>query len=276
MTIDMNPVMEVMHRYVPKGFAPKAAIVLGSGLSLLSEQLINPVSIPFQAIPGVRAGTVAGHASLLMMGYLNEVPVVCLRGRLHRYEGDVYDSLHIFMQMIRRLGATTVLLTGAVGSLRPEVPAGELVMVTDHINFQFNNPLVGHNDDTIGPRFVSLEEAYHLGLQDIMEKSAKKMGLTLHKGVYLCTLGPSFETPAEIRAFKQWGADVVGMAVVPEVIIARKNGLKVACVTAVTNLAVGLSDVTVTHDVTLQQGELGARKLIKLIPEFLSEMNKVY
>lgn len=265
----MADVMQVISRYAPKGFSPKVGMILGSGMSSLAEQIVNPVSIPYQAIPGLQSGGVSGHASLLVMGTLNDVPVVCLRGRLHMYEGIPHDSVRTLVRIIRRLGASVFLSTAAVGSLRTDVPPGELMMVTDHINFQPSNPLVGPNDESIGPRFVSMDDAYDLGLQDIMQTAADKAGIPLARGVYIATLGPSFETPAEIRAFKQWGADAVGMSVAPEVIIARHCGLRVVCVCAITNMAAGLSSEKITHEGTLHYGEIGARKFAKLIPEFM-------
>jgi xanthosine phosphorylase len=275
----MNPtmaeVMEVIGRYVPKGFAPKVGIILGSGLSSLAEQITNPVSIPYQAIPGLQVGGVSGHASLLVMGYLQGVPVVCLRGRLHLYEGASYSSIRTLIQIVKRLGASALLITCAAGSLRAEVGASELMMINDHINFHPGNPLVGPNDESVGPRFVSMDDAYDPMLQDLMTKAAEKLDIPLAKGVYLSTLGPSFETPAEIRAFKIWGADAVGMSVVPEVIIARHVGLRVACVAAITNLAAGMSVEKISHEGTLHFGELAARKLVKLIPEFVKDAQNV-
>jgi len=272
MDVTMSQVMEVIARYAPKGFSPKMGLILGSGLSSLAEQITQPVTIPFQAIPGLQEGSVAGHASLLVMGYLNNIPVVCLRGRLHLYEGAPYSAIRTLIHIIKHLGATTLLITCAAGSMREEAGPGELMMITDHINFQPGNPLVGPNDESIGPRFVGMEDAYDPLLQEVMGKAAARLAIPLHKGVYLSTLGPSFETPAEIRAFKSWGADAVGMSVVSEVIVARHSGLRVACVAAITNAAAGLSTEKITHEGTLQFGEIAARKLIKLVPEFMKDM----
>src|SRR5579885_49913 len=275
MSPQMAEVMQVINRYAPQGFVPKAGLILGSGLSSLADQITNPVSIPYQAIPGLQAGGVAGHASLLVMGYLNNVPIVCLRGRLHLYEGVSYESIRILVRIVRRLGASAFIITCAAGSMRPEVGPGDLMMINDHINFHPGNPLVGPNDETIGPRFVSMEDAYDPMLQELMQGAANRIGILLSRGVYISTLGPSFETPAEIRAYRQWGADAVGMSVVPEVIIARHSGMRVACVAAITNAAAGLSKEKISHEGTLHFGEIAARKLIKLIPEFMKDMNNV-
>ena len=271
MTVSMSQVMEVIRRYQPKSFAPKIGMILGSGLSELAEQIQQPVTIPYQAIPGMQTGTVAGHASLMAMGHLNDVPVVCMRGRLHLYEGVPHESLRIMVRIMKHMGCRALLVTGAVGSLRENVGPGEVVMITDHINFQPGNPMVGSNDESEGSRFFGMEDAYDPGFQDIMKASAKKLAIPLHQGVYLSVLGPSFETPAEIRAFKTWGADMVGMSVVPEVIVARHCGLRVAGLAAVTNLAAGMSAEKITHEGTLQFGQLAARKMTKLVMEFVKE-----
>ena len=265
----MVDVMKAIERYIPRNFFPKVGMILGSGLSALADQISNSVTVPYQAIPGLQTGSVAGHASLLVMGYLNSIPVVCLRGRLHLYEGASYEAIRTLVRIVKNLGCNTFIITGAAGSLHEEIGAGELMMITDHINLHPGNPLVGANDESIGPRFFSMEDAYDEGLQVAMQAAADKFQIPLHTGVYISTLGPSFETPAEIRAFKKWGADAVGMSVVPEVIIARHCGMKVVCVTAITNLAAGLSQEKITHEGTLRFGEIAARKLTKMIPEFV-------
>lgn len=276
MSPSMDEVMGVIQRHVPKGFTPKIGMILGSGMSSLAEQITNAVSVPYQVIPGLHSGSIAGHASLLVMGYLNNMPIVCLRGRIHLYEGGSYESIRILIRIVRKLGCNIFLITAAVGSMREDTVPGDLLMVTDHMSMHPGNPLLGLNDESIGPRFISLEDAYDVGLQEIMLESAAKLGIKLHKGVYIATLGPSFETPAEIRAYKQWGADVVGMSVVPEVIIARHCGMRVACVAAVTNAASGLSKGKITHEGTLHYGEIASRNLVKLLPIFIKGANDLY
>lgn len=271
MTIAMDEVMKVIQRYAPRDFAPKVGMILGSGLSGLAEQIESPASVPYQAIPGLQTSTVAGHASLLVMGRINSVPVVCLRGRLHPYEGDLFESIRTLIYIIRHLGCNTLIITCAVGSMLMDVPPGEVMMITDHINFQGCNPLVGKIDESAGSRFVSMNDAYDLGLQDQMNAAARKLNIPLASGVYISTLGPSFETPAEIRAFKQWGADVVGMSVAPEVIVARQCGLNVVCLAAISNYAAGLTKEKMTHEATLQQAGTASHKMTKLVAEFLKD-----
>lgn len=270
MAVTMQETMDVIRKYAPN-FTPKIGMILGSGLGSLAEQIAHPITIPYQAIPGLSSGHVQGHASLLELGYMNDVPVVCLKGRLHLYEGVPYEAVRTLVRIVKNLGASKLIVTGAAGSLREDVGAGEVVMLTDHINFHPGNPLMGPNDESIGPRFMSMENAYDPVLREIFSGVANRLSIPLYEGVYLSVLGPSFETPAEIRAFQTLGADVIGMSVVPEVIVARHCGLKVLGLAAVTNLAAGLSSEKISHDGTLHYGEISARKLVKLIPEFVKE-----
>jgi len=269
----MQETIQAIRRFAPN-FNPKIGIILGSGLGALAEEIQSPITIPYQAIPGLVSGHVSGHASLLVMGYLQGVPVVCLKGRLHRYEGVDFNAICTLIRIVKYLGAQSLIVTASAGSLRTETGPGEMMLINDHINFQPSNPLVGPNDESVGPRFVSLENAYDPGLRDIFKAEAAKLGFTLPEGVYISVLGPSFETPAEIRAFRTLGADAVGMSVVSEVIIARHCGLKVAGVTAITNLAVGLSTERVTHEVTLRNAEIAGRKLTKLVSACVKEMGR--
>lgn len=269
MATAVDEAMSVIRKYAPT-FFPKVGMILGSGLSAISEQLTNPITIPFQAF-GLSSGTVAGHASLMILGYLQDTPVVCLKGRIHLYEGAPYESLRTLIRVVKHLGTNTLIISGAVGSLHDDVGPGEVVAISDHINFQPGNPLVGPNDESIGPRFVSMEDAYNADLRATLIQTGERLNITVSEGVYLSVLGPSFETPAEIRAFRTLGADIIGMSVVPETILARHAGLKVVGVGAVTNFASGISADKVTHEQTLHYGELTARKLVKLIPAFLKD-----
>ncbi|MDA8561783.1 purine-nucleoside phosphorylase [Gammaproteobacteria bacterium] len=271
MAVTMQETMSVIRKYAPH-FTPKVGLILGSGLGSVADQLTDPISIPYQAIPGLQAGTVVGHASSMVLGYLQGVPVVCLKGRLHLYEGATYESLRTFIRMVKNLGAENLIITAAAGSMHPEMGPGEIMMINDHINFQPGNPLVGPNDESIGQRFVSLENAYDSALREQMSGVSEKLGIKVHEGVYISLLGPSFETPAEIRAYRAMGADAVGMSVVPEVIVARHCGLKVMGLAAITNFAVGMSKDKVTHEGTLHYGEKSARNMLKLINDFVKEI----
>ncbi len=274
MPAKLEEAMQVIHQHAPE-FRAKIAIILGSGLSPVADEITNPIAIPYQTIPGLQTGRVSGHPSFLVLGRMNEVPVICLKGRLHLYEGTPYETLQIFIRMLKHLGCEVLIVTAASGSLRPEVGPGEIVAISDHINFQPGNPLVGPNDESLGPRFVSLEDAYDPGLRSLLKEVGERLKYRIHEGVYLSTLGPVFETPAEIRAFRTLGADLVGMSVVPEVILARHCGLQVVGISAITNLAVGLSREKVTHEVTLNSGERLARTLSKLLPAYVKELNGI-
>lgn len=272
--VAIEEVTQALKRHVPAGFTPRIGMILGSGLSSIAAEMTNVVSVPYQAIPGLQTGAVAGHASIMLMGDYQGTPVLCMRGRLHLYEGTPYESLRIFIRLMKHVGCEMLLITCAAGSMREEVGAGELMMITDHINCQPGNPLSGPNDESVGPRFVSMDDAYDSGLQTWMAEAALQQQIMLYKGVYIATLGPSFETPAEIRAYRQWGADAVGMSLVPEVLLARHCGLKVVAVSAITNLAAGMTSEKLSHEGTLHFGEIAARKLVKLIPAFIQEVKR--
>jgi xanthosine phosphorylase len=247
------------------GFRPHLGLVLGSGLGALADELTDAVTIPYDELPGFRAGTVTGHAGALTLGRLGDVPVACLRGRVHLYEGADAAAVTTPIRTLRLLGADAVLLTNAAGSLRPEVGPGSLVGISDHINMLGFNPLTGPNDDDVGPRFPSLAGAYDEELRGELARVAEHEGIPWHEGVYLACSGPSFETPAEIRAFRTLGADLVGMSTVPEVITARHCGLRVAAVSVVTNLAEGMSDEPLSHEQTLREGERAAERLRRVL-----------
>ena len=204
-----------------------------------------------------------------MLGRLASVPVVIFSGRWHVYQGIEGSAITTPIRTLKALGAELLVLTNAAGSLRPEAGPGSLVCITDHINMLGFNPLIGPNDDAAGPRFPSLRDAYDPDLRAGLHAAADALGTTLHDGVYLAVSGPSFETPAEIRAFRTLGADLVGMSTVPEVIAARHAGLRVAAVSAVTNLAEGMGGEELSHDQTLRVAKEGAERLGPLIERFV-------
>jgi xanthosine phosphorylase len=253
------------------GFTPEFGLVLGSGLAPVAAAIENAVRISYAELPGFGTATVAGHASELLLGRLGGHAVACLSGRSHVYEGASRDAIATPIRTLALLGVRTVLLTNASGSLRPEVGPGSLVALTDHINLLGLNPLTGPNDERFGPRFPALGEAYDRKLRAGLHAAATAVGTPLHEGVYLATPGPSFETPAEIRAFRTLGADLVGMSTVPEVIVARHAGLRVAAVSVVTNLAEGLAHDPISHEQTLKAGERGAAALGPLIERWLRD-----
>jgi xanthosine phosphorylase len=254
------------------GFAPRVGIVLGSGLGAVADGVTGATTIDYRDIPGFPLPSVEGHAGRLRLGQLGGVPVACLQGRVHAYEGMSGHGIRLFVRAVKLIGCEILVLTNAAGSLRPEVGAGSLMMITDHINLQPFNPLVGPNDEEFGPRFPAMEDAYDPGLRDRLRAAAAAGDVTLHEGVYLACLGPNFETPVEIRAYRQLGADAVGMSTVPEAIVARHCGLKVAAISAITNLAVGLGDTALNHGQTLAEAANCGTLLARLLNEFLERL----
>jgi xanthosine phosphorylase len=260
------------------GAAPRLGIVLGSGLGAVADAVERAVAIPYGELPGFPPAGVAGHAGRLVLGTLRSLPVAILQGRRHVYEGPARlgdapaAGMAAPVRALRRAGAEALLLTNAAGSLREENGPGTLMAIADHVNLLGVNPLMGPNDDLVGPRFPSLRAAYDPELRERLRAAAARLDLPLPEGVYLATAGPSFETPAEIRAFRTLGADAVGMSTVPEVILARHCGLRVAAVSAITNLAEGMGGEALSHEQTLRHAASAAEDLTRLIGAFCEEL----
>jgi xanthosine phosphorylase len=247
-------------------------VVLGSGLGAVADDVAGAAAVPYAELPGFPVGAVAGHARRLVLGRLAGARVAVLQGRAHLYEGIDPAAVREPIRTLRALGATTVLLTNAAGSLSPGMKPGRLMVLADHINLTGVNPLAGPNDDGIGPRFPSMRDAYDPALRAALHLAARRQGLELCEGVYLAVAGPSFETPAEIRAFRTLGADAVGMSTVPETIVARHCGMRVAAVSVVTNLAEGMSDEPLSHEQTLAAAAGAAADLRGLIRAFVGDL----
>jgi xanthosine phosphorylase len=252
------------------GEAPRIGIVLGSGLGPVAEAVEGATVIPYSELPGFPEPTIEGHAGRAVAGRIGDVPVVALQGRAHLYEGVDLDRIRTPVRALQAAGAEILLLTNAAGSLRIDLGPGSLMLIEDHINLTGTNVLAGPNDDDIGPRFPSLRDAYDPQLRADMRVAARDIGVELLEGVYLAVSGPSFETPAEIRAFHTLGADAVGMSTVHETTVARHCGLRVAAVSAIVNYAEGMSDDPVTHEQTLRDGARAAADLAPLITRFVS------
>lgn len=263
--------VDVLRGHLPE-LSPRVAIVLGSGLGSLADNIEDAVHIPYRELPGFPVSTVQGHAGELVCGRLGGVAVLCMKGRSHYYEGKGADVMTSAIRTFKAIGCESLLLTCAAGSLRPEAGPGSLVALSDHINMLPGNPLIGMNDDQFGPRFMSMANAYDAQLRTTLQLSAQSLGIPWHEGVYLATSGPSFETPAEIRMMRTLGADLVGMSTVPEVIAARHCGLKVLAIATVTNLAEGMSDLPLSHEQTLHYAGIGAKDLMRLVPDYLQRL----
>ena len=256
-------------QYHRPNFQPKLAIILGSGLGNLADVIEEPTIISYHKLHGFHKPSIEGHAGNLYLGNISGIPIACLRGRAHYYEGADNYVMKTMVRTMKLLGCKIWLGTNAAGSLRPEIRPGNLVLISDHINFQFNNVLVGINDDNFGQRFVGMENAYDHNLRVQFFEIAKRLYIPLFEGVYVGVLGPTFETPAEIKAFRIFGADLVGMSTIPEVIIARHCNMRVVAISVVSNFATGLTQEKVTHEQTLRGVKLATENLKKLILTFI-------
>lgn len=258
------------------GRKPRLAILLGSGLGALTERLDDPVSISYADLPGFPVPGIAGHAGELVIGRLAGVPVALLSGRVHAYEGRPAAELTALARQLPALGIRGLLLTSAVGSLKPDLRPGGLLMVADHLNMMGTNPLVGANDPTIGPRFVDLTELYDPAWRTALAAAARLEEIALDEGVYAAMLGPSFETPAEIRALRTLGADVVGMSMVPDAITARHCGLRVGGLCIVTNMAAGMHATQLDHAGTLKVAGDAVGVVGRLLASALPELERAF
>jgi len=240
-------------------------LVLGSGLGHLAAA-VDGVAIDYADLPGFPQAKVSGNTPKLVIGKLEGTRVAVFGGRSHYYETGRGDAMRLPLEVLKALGADTLILTNAAGSMRPDIPPGDLMLLSDHINFSGLNPLIGEASEA---RFVPMRDAYDPDLREALTRAAATEGIVLKDGVYAWYSGPSFETPAEIRAIHRLGADAVGMSTVPEVILARFLGLRVAAVSAITNMAAGLSEEAISHTHTKAMAPLGAAKLERILRRFL-------
>jgi purine-nucleoside phosphorylase len=251
------------------GLAPTTALVLGSGLGSLADEVEEAIRIPYADLPGFPHGGVSGHAGELVSGKLSGKPILMLAGRVHYYEQGDAAAMRPALEVLAALGVTTLLLTNAAGSLRPEMPPGSVMLIEDHINFSGANPLIGEPSDR---RFVGMTGAYDGALRSALAQAAERAGIALHRGVYMWLSGPSFETPAEIRMARVLGADAVGMSTVPEVILARFLGLRVAACSVITNLAAGMTGAELSHQETKDMAPVGGARLATILREAIGEI----
>jgi len=248
-----------------KGAAPKVAVVLGSGLGAFANELEGAVELPYREIPFWPASTAVGHAGQLVFGTLGGLPVVVLAGRAHLYEGNSTAQATFGVRVLARLGVKAFVFTNAAGGINLSYSQGALVLISDHINLQGTNPLVGPNDETVGPRFPDMTEAYSRRFREIARATARELGFEMPEGVYAAMLGPSYETPAEIRFLRTIGADLVGMSTVPEVIVASHMGLRSLAVSCVTNMAAGILPQKINHDEVLETGRQVRDRLVNFL-----------
>ncbi|HKA00518.1 MAG TPA: purine-nucleoside phosphorylase [Candidatus Solibacter sp.] len=252
---------------------PTVAVVLGSGLGAFADELADRTEIPYSQIPGWPASTAVGHAGKLVIGRLGETPVACMAGRAHLYEGNSPQTATYSVRVLKSLGVNGIVFTNAAGGINLELQRGGLVLISDHINLQGSNPLVGANDDSLGPRFPDMSEAYSRAWREIGKQAANELCVPISEGVYAALLGPSYETPAEIRFLRIIGADVVGMSTVPEVIVANHMGMKCLGISCVTNMAAGVvPDAKINHEEVLETGGMVRDTLVRLLKALLPRL----
>jgi purine-nucleoside phosphorylase len=256
------------------GSAPAIGIVLGSGLGGFAARLDKAVTLPYGEIPGWPPSTAIGHAGELVVGNAGSTRVAVLSGRAHLYEGHPVSQAVFATRALGRWGVKAMLYTNAAGGINLSYSQGALVLVSDHINLQGVNPLVGPNDDSLGPRFPDMTEAYDAEFRGIAKATAERLGFELPEGVYAGLLGPSYETPAEIRYLRAIGADLVGMSTVPEVIAARHMGLRCMAISCVTNMAAGVTMQKINHEEVLETGARVRGRFIALVEGLLPAMEE--
>ncbi len=244
---------------------PQIGLVLGSGLGSFADELAGPVRIPYSQIPSFPRSTAIGHAGQLVVGKAGEIPVAVMQGRVHLYEGYSAAEVAFPVRVLGRMGIRAVILTNAAGGINLEYGQGALVVVRDHINLQGQNPLVGANDERLGPRFPDMSYTYAKRYREIALEEAKKLSIPPREGVYVALLGPSYETPAEIRYLRTIGADLVGMSTVPEAIASRHMGMNVLAISCVTNRAAGVLDQPLNHEEVLETGRRVMGQFVALL-----------
>ncbi|MBI4280540.1 MAG: purine-nucleoside phosphorylase [Armatimonadetes bacterium] len=255
------------------GLVPEIALILGSGLGALADEIAAEAALPYEAIPHFPRGSVEGHAGRLILGALEGKRVVAMQGRVHLYEGYTAVQVTLPVRVMRALGAGTLVASNAAGGINPQFRAGDLMLLTDHINFTGTNPLIGPHDPALGPRFPDMSRLYDAALGGLARRIAQEEGMTLRSGVYIAVAGPSYETPAEIEMFRRWGADAVGMSTVPEVIVARQMGMRVLAVSAITNVIGGIRAEPLTHEGVIAAAKELEPRFIRLVRRVVREMS---
>jgi len=252
-----------------KDFIPEIAIILGSGLGSFCDGL-EGISIKYSDIPNFGHSSVEGHKGELLFTQIHNKNCIIMQGRFHFYEGNPMDVLTYPIKVFKKMGVKTLIITNAAGAINPDFNVGDVMMISDHINFMGTNPLIGKNDETLGVRFPDMSDVYTKTLQKTAETCAQKLNIDLKKGIYLATTGPSYETKAEIKAYRLLGADVVGMSSVPEAIVASYLKMNVLGFSLITNHAAGVTDKKLSHNEVLEIGKTSGLKLGRLIKEVIN------
>jgi purine-nucleoside phosphorylase len=263
---------EYIRKQLPSGKAPKIGLVLGSGLGVLADSIDDPIYIGYNDVPGFPQTTVEGHKGRFVIGRYQEKPVIAMQGRFHYYEGKSLEEVILPVRVMKALGTETLILTNAAGGVNTGFQPGDIMLITDHINFSGVNPLRGRNQEELGPRFPDMSFAYDPGLLDTAKKAAESLEIPYRTGVYAMMQGPSFETPAEIRMLRILGADAVGMSTVPEVIAAAHAKIKVLGISCITNMAAGILKQPLTHQEVIETADQAKGKFIRLIGAIVSAL----
>ena len=256
-------------------FKPEVAIVLGSGLGDYADDIRVEAELDYHEIEGFPVSTVPGHAGKFIFGYVNDVPVVCMKGRVHYYEGYPIQDVVLPARLMKLMGAKILFLTNASGGINPSFTAGDFMMLTDHVSLWAPNPLIGANIDELGVRFPDMTHVYDADLQNSLRETAKRCGISLKEGIYAQLTGPSFESPAEIRLLHGLGIDAVGMSTVVEAIAANHMGMKICCISFVSNLAAGMTDNPLTHEEVQEAASSAAPRFRRLITEAVTDFGKL-
>lgn len=251
---------------------PKTGLILGSGLGVLADHIEEAVSIAYKDIPYFPQSTVEGHAGELLIGNLNGSPVILMKGRFHMYEGYGPELTAFPVRVMKELGVKTLLVTNAAGGVNTSYEPGDLMLISDHLNLTGTNPLIGQNDNELGPRFPDMSQAYSRKLRELARSKAQQAGVSLQEGVYAGLLGPSYETPAEIRMLRTLGADAVGMSTVSEVIVARHAGLEVLGISCISNMASGILDQPLSHEEVIETTDRVREKFLNLVLAIIPEL----
>jgi purine-nucleoside phosphorylase len=252
---------------------PRVAVVLGSGLGGFSDDFEDAVTIPYEDIPGFVISTVQGHAGRLVVGRIDQVPILAMQGRVHYYEGYSMEEVTFAIRTFKLLGIKTLLLTNAAGGINVQLSQGALMVISDHLNLMGVNPLRGANDERFGPRFPDMSAVYSPALQEIVVEEARALGIELRRGIYAALSGPNYETPSEIHLLRNCGADAVGMSTVPEAIVARQMDMEVLGISCITNMASGISDEPINHDEVMETGNRVRSTFTQLLRRVVSRLS---
>lgn len=251
---------------------PEIGLVLGSGLGVLAEEIVEPIVIPYNQIPHFPESTVSGHKGQLVIGTLEGKTVLAMQGRFHFYEGYTMQQVTFPIRVMKELGINSIIVTNAAGGINEAFQAGDLMIITDHINNMGTSPLIGPNDEAMGARFPDMSTAYDKDYIDYAIKTAEKLNINVKRGVYVGNTGPAYETPAEVRMLRTWGGDAVGMSTVPEVIVANHANMRVLGISCISNMAAGILDQPLTHDEVMETTDKVKQDFLQLVKQIIQSL----